>query len=136
MTFPKADYIAGLLTDGLQQRTLFSDWHNSLKLGYDVSQLQWPTWLNKTIGAATNCLPFVTEPGRVFSTVSERACREYGLPRECRVTGGTTDSCGAFVASGANIPGQAVTSLGSTLAIKVLSTVKVDACALGDYCMH
>lgn len=46
---------------------------------------------------------------------------------------GTTDSIAAFIASGASIPGQAVTSLGSTLAIKALSSVPVEDAKRGVY---
>eukprot|EP00322_Chrysochromulina_rotalis_P020164 CAMPEP_0115890060 /NCGR_PEP_ID=MMETSP0287-20121206/33154_1 /TAXON_ID=412157 /ORGANISM="Chrysochromulina rotalis, Strain UIO044" /LENGTH=201 /DNA_ID=CAMNT_0003346815 /DNA_START=18 /DNA_END=623 /DNA_ORIENTATION=- len=46
---------------------------------------------------------------------------KYGLPAECMVVGGTTDSIAAFLAAGASDIGDAVTSLGSTLAIKLLS---------------
>lgn len=46
---------------------------------------------------------------------------------------GTTDSIAAFMASGANICGQAVTSLGSTLAIKSLSSRPVFDSSRGVY---
>jgi sugar (pentulose or hexulose) kinase len=46
---------------------------------------------------------------------------------------GTTDSIAAFLASGANKAGQAVTSLGSTLAIKLISKVPVDDSEKGIY---
>jgi hypothetical protein len=49
------------------------------------------------------------------------------------VAGGTTDSIAAFIAARATRPGQAVTSLGSTLAIKLLSTTPVDDAARGVY---
>ena len=39
----------------------------------------------------------------------------------CLVVGGTTDSIAAFLAAGADSVGDAVTSLGSTVAIKRLS---------------
>lgn len=46
---------------------------------------------------------------------------------------GTTDSIAAFLASGADSVGQAVTSLGSTLAIKQLSEQPVDDSRYGVY---
>ena len=46
---------------------------------------------------------------------------------------GTTDSIAAFLASGANTPGQAVTSLGSTLVIKLLSDKPVEDSSRGIY---
>ena len=46
---------------------------------------------------------------------------------------GTTDSTAAFIATGAQNPGDAVTSLGSTLVVKVLSTQPVFAPEVGVY---
>jgi D-ribulokinase len=46
---------------------------------------------------------------------------------------GTTDSIAAFLASGANSPGQAVTSLGSTLVVKLLSEKPVEDSTRGIY---
>ncbi|KAK4437723.1 D-ribulose kinase [Sesamum alatum] len=45
----------------------------------------------------------------------------------------TTDSIAAFLAARANQPGKAVTSLGSTLAIKLLSTKRVEDARFGVY---
>jgi sugar (pentulose or hexulose) kinase len=49
------------------------------------------------------------------------------------VCAGTTDSIAAFVAAGVSQPGEAVTSLGSTLAVKLLSEQRVDDAAYGVY---
>ena len=46
---------------------------------------------------------------------------------------GTTDSIAAFLASGADTPGQAVTSLGSTLVIKLLSEKPIEDSSRGIY---
>lgn len=43
------------------------------------------------------------------------------------------DSIAAFVAAGVQQPGEAVTSLGSTLAVKLLSDARVDDAATGVY---
>lgn len=55
------------------------------------------------------------------------------MPLSCVVGAGTTDSIAAFLAAGVDRPGQAVTSLGSTLAVKLLSTTRVDSAAQGVY---
>lgn len=47
----------------------------------------------------------------------------FGLPSSCQVVAGTTDSIAAFIAANTTEPGHAVTSLGSTLAVKMLSEV-------------
>lgn len=56
-----------------------------------------------------------------------------GLSKECVVCTGTTDSIAAFLAAGTTEPGRAVTSLGSTLAIKLVSKVRVDDARFGVY---
>ncbi len=47
--------------------------------------------------------------------------------------GGTTDSIAAFIAADVSGAGAAVTSLGSTLAIKMLSDGRVDDARYGVY---
>jgi len=68
-----------------------------------------------------------------MSSVSDEVCRKLGVPSTCQVIAGTTDSIAAFLASGATMPGQAVSSLGSTLAVKMLSSQRVDDSARGIY---
>jgi hypothetical protein len=61
------------------------------------------------------------------------AAARAGLPAGALVCGGTTDSIAAFVAAGVSDVGQAVTSLGSTMAVKLLSSTRVDDAAFGVY---
>ncbi|KAL6957093.1 D-ribulose kinase [Sarracenia purpurea var. burkii] len=56
-----------------------------------------------------------------------------GFPKDCVVCTGTTDSIAAFLAARATQPGKAVTSLGSTLAIKLLSTNRIEDARFGVY---
>lgn len=67
--------------------------------------------------------------GYVTETCQER----YKIPQSCQVCAGTTDSIAAFLASGAKDVGEAVTSLGSSLAIKMISVNRVDAVEYGIY---
>jgi sugar (pentulose or hexulose) kinase len=67
------------------------------------------------------------------SQITQPAMLRTGLPPSCLVCSGTTDSIAAFVAAGVTVPGQAVSSLGSTLAVKLLSTKRVDDAAFGVY---
>mmetsp|Transcript_9405 Transcript_9405/g.19249 ORF Transcript_9405/g.19249 Transcript_9405/m.19249 type:complete len:99 (-) Transcript_9405:589-885(-) len=53
--------------------------------------------------------------------------------KDCRVVSGTTDSIAAFIASGANRLGDACSSFGSTLALKLLSSKRVDDAGFGVY---
>lgn len=58
---------------------------------------------------------------------------QFRLSENCIVCSGTTDSIAAFLAAGANQTGEAVTSLGSSLAIKMLSEKRVDDVQYGVY---
>ncbi len=75
----------------------------------------------------------VVAPGAPVAPLTPAAAAATGLPPSCVVCGGTTDSIAAFVAAGASEAGQAVTSLGSTLAVKLLSTTRLDDAAYGIY---
>ena len=125
----QADYVEAAL---LGTSTVTTDWHNALKLGYDVGALRWPAWMTDgPIAAALSpaALPAVVEPGTPLGV----AAPEFGLGPSCVVGAGTTDSIAAFLAAGADKPGDAVTSLGSTTALKLLSTARADDAALGVY---
>ncbi|MGF1568705.1 MAG: FGGY-family carbohydrate kinase [Nodosilinea sp.] len=108
-----------------------SDYHNSLKLGYDVGALTYPPWLLGHDWARV--LPEVMAPGKTLGPVTSAIAARFGLSPQCQVAAGTTDSIAAFLASGAQRPGDAVTSLGSTLVIKLLSESRVDASQYGIY---
>ena len=108
-----------------------SDYHNALKLGYDVESLCYPDWLDRH--PYRPLLPQVVKPGTPIGIVLPSVAQELGLAAECVVCAGTTDSIAAFLASGVETPGQAVTSLGSTLVIKLLSYTRVDDVKYGIY---
>ena len=118
----QADYIVKELTSRKpdDSEIFCSDWNNALKLGYDIYKLGYPTWLQKCLQDAKfprtpeEMFPKVVEPGRPIGKLSDKFVK-LGFSADCLVVGGTTDSIAAFLASGANEPGQAVTSLGSTL---------------------
>ena len=126
----QADWLAFLLHGKLG----ISDYHNALKLGFDVDTLCYPNWLIEGIaGAATPELPQVVAPGTPVGKVRAQVGDRFGFPRDCMICAGTTDSIAAFLASGVNLPGEAVTSLGSTLAVKLLSHTRVDDSRYGIY---
>ena len=123
----QADWLAYLL----HGKPGVSDYHNALKLGYDVDDLRYPDWLQKL--AFSNLYPQVLTPGTPVGTVTAANCDRLNLPTDCIVRTGTTDSIAAFLASGASQPGEAVTSLGSTLVLKLLSRTKVTDSTSGVY---
>ena len=123
----QADWLAFLL----HGRLGISDYHNALKLGYDVENLHYPHWLETL--PERPLFPQVFAPGTPVGEVTTEISRRFGLRRDCIVCAGTTDSIAAFLASGANSPGEASTSLGSTLVVKLLSRTRVDETRYGIY---
>lgn len=128
----QADWLGWLL----HGRLGVSDYHNCLKLGYDVGNLCWPNWLDSLQvngRSLTPFLPQVLTPGDGVGAIQERIVQRYNFPPTCQVKAGTTDSIAAFLASGVHKSGHAVTSLGSTLAVKLLSERRVDHRRYGIY---
>ncbi|WP_414619398.1 FGGY-family carbohydrate kinase [Calothrix sp. CCY 0018] len=133
-SFTKAEYFlhqADWLGFLLHGKLGVSDYHNALKLGYDVEALQYPEWINRL--QISIQLPKVVIPGNPIGELRSDIAAKYNFPKNCLVCAGTTDSIAAFIASGANSPGEAVTSLGSTLVLKLLSRTRVDNSQYGIY---
>ncbi|XP_022146251.1 uncharacterized protein LOC111015510 isoform X2 [Momordica charantia] len=108
-----------------------SDYNNALKVGYDPEVDSYPPWL--LAQPYSQLLPYVKAPGTCIGYLKEDIRSRFGFPNDCIVCTGTTDSIAAFLAARATLPGQAVTSLGSTLAIKLLSTSRIDDARFGVY---
>jgi sugar (pentulose or hexulose) kinase len=128
----QADWIAGLFTNQWQH----TDANNALKLGWDAENNCWPEWLIQLLidkGIDQNLLPTVHNCGDETGTISSTVAKEYGLSPDTKVIAGTTDGVAAFIAAGATQPGQAVTSLGSTLILKLLSQTPVHSSEHGVY---
>ncbi|MHB2166751.1 FGGY-family carbohydrate kinase [Alsobacter sp. R-9] len=110
----QADWVLGRLTG----RTDLTDTNNALKTGFDPGGADWPSWI-ATTGLDSACLPRVVTPGTPIGPATDAAAHETGLPATTLICAGTTDGCAAFLAAGASAPGEAVTSLGTTLVLKV-----------------
>lgn len=123
----QADYLGFLLHGKLG----ISDYHNALKLGYDLVELNYPQWLiNQPF---FDILPQVNTPSNVIDSVTPTISKQLQINPQCVIKAGTTDSIAAFLASEVTQPGEAVTSLGSTLVIKLLSEKKIDDSSYGIY---
>jgi hypothetical protein len=109
-----------------------TDWNNALKLGYDTLAKTWPGWVSQLDWPDT-ALPVVVAPGTPIGMIDTAMAAETGLPRDTQLRAGTTDGVAAFLASGAAQPGEAMTSLGSTLILKVCSSRPVTSVVYGVY---
>lgn len=123
-----ADWIVGRLCG----RFNITDENNALKTGYDAQAKRWPAWLHD-VGLHTEWLPQVVIPSTPIGTITLSASMELGLPPDVRIISGTSDSTAAIIATGAHVPGDAVTSLGSTLVVKVVSDTPTFAPEYGVY---
>lgn len=124
----QADWIAGCLAG----KHGISDENNALKLGYDPVTRSWPAWL-AGLGVPPELLPRVAAPGTVIATMSPAVARAFGFSSGTEICAGTTDGVAAFIATQAAEAGDAVTSLGTTLTLKVLSDKPVFAPPMGVY---
>src|SRR4051812_18488767 len=124
----QADWIAGRLTGRFDG----SDENNALKLGYDPVTRRWPDWLDR-LDVPRALLPQVRVPGAEVGAIDSLMARQLGLSPSTRIHAGTTDGVAAFIATRASAPGDAVTSLGTTLVVKLLAEQPVFAADQGIY---
>lgn len=120
----QADFIAALLmgTGG------WLDENNALKTGHDAETGRWPDWLGG-VGMPPGLVPV----GAALQPLAPDVAAEFGLNPMAMVHACTTDSIAAFLAAVRLTPGLGVTSLGTTLAVKLLSDRRIDAPNLGLY---
>lgn len=124
----QADWLSALLSGNGG----FSDYHNALKSGYDAEQLRWPEWVMNL--PHSHLFPqHVLAPGSLIAKMSPALAEHFKINPACTIHAGTTDSIAAFIAAGVDQPGAAVTSLGTTLVLKLLSTQRVEAAQFGVY---
>lgn len=124
----QADWIMGKLCG----RYDITDENNALKSGYDPVTRQWPDWIAKT-SFDPKRFPAVVPAGTKVAAISADIARQFNLPPDTAIVSGTTDGCAAFLASGAAEAGDGVTSLGTTLTLKLLSATPVFAPQFGIY---
>ena len=122
----QADWLSALLSG-----RPVSDYHNALKMGLDPDSGEWPEWVAYLVDV--DRLPVPVKPGTPLALVERPRAAALGLNPDCLVRAGTTDSIAAFLAAGVAQPGEAVTSLGTTLVLKLLSETRVDAGEFGVY---
>lgn len=124
----QADWIAARLSG----RYGISDDNNVLKLGYDVVRRCWPDWFD-VLNVRRELLPQVLPPGSAIGQIDAQQAQHFDLSPQVFIATGTTDGVAAFLATGADQVGDAVTSLGSTLVIKLLCDRPLFAPRYGIY---
>ena len=111
---------------------MLSDGNNALKTGYDPQKNAWGSWIADT-GLNMALLPKVVEPGTPIGLIAPPAAAKFGLAETTLVVAGTTDGCASFLATGASLLGDAVSALGTTLTLKILSDRPIFAREYGIY---
>ena len=124
----QADYILAKCVG----RPSGSDDNNALKTGFDPEVETWPDWFND-VGVRKTLLPEVHRVGAPVGIISPELAERFGLDRKLTFHAGTTDSVAAFLATDATNIGDAVTSLGTTLAVKLLTTARITDAPRGVY---
>lgn len=124
----QADWITGQLTGKFG----FSDENNCLKMGFDPVSKIWPDWM-QSLGARMYLLSNVMPPGTDLGAIGPEVARDLHLPESTHIVTGTTDSTAGFLATGAAKSGEAVTSLGSTLVLKIITEQPIFAPEYGVY---
>jgi len=133
--FPNARYLchqADWLSSNLTGNFGISDENNCLKTGYDPVTRSWPSFIQK-LGIPATLLPKVVAPGMPTGMIQNSIALSLGLSTSCEVIAGTTDSIAAFIATGASEVGTGVTSLGSTLSLKMITAKPVFSSGDGIY---
>lgn len=116
----QSDWLSGQLMAEYR----FSDHNNALKMGYDPLNRCWPQWLIEFLEShqfPVSSLPRVFVPGQIMASIAPEMQQHFGFHPELKICAGTTDSTAAIIATGAKNEGEAITSLGSSLVMKVIS---------------
>ncbi|WP_114391451.1 FGGY-family carbohydrate kinase [Notoacmeibacter marinus] len=124
----QADWLSGQFSG----RFGISDDNNALKTGFDPQSRRWSGEV-EALGLFAMLPQTVLEPGTPIGPAIGPLSKTFGLSADATVIAGTTDGCAAFLASGAGREGDGVTSLGSTLTLKLLSARRIEDRASGIY---
>jgi sugar (pentulose or hexulose) kinase len=124
----QADWLTGKLLGRFDQ----SDENNCLKLGYDAALRRWPDWLEQ-LALPTACFPNVIPAGTPLGPLLPKFQTRWNFSPDTQLVAGTTDSTAGFIATGATTTGTAVTALGSTLVLKILTEQPIFAAEYGIY---
>jgi D-ribulokinase len=100
-----------------------TDHTSALKSGFDLDRYSWPAdWL-ASHQLTVDKFPKVVPPGTALGYVS----RDWEFGENVCLVAGLTDGCAGQLATGAIVPGQISTSLGTTLIFKAVSQQKIQS---------
>lgn len=117
-----ADFVVSRLSGG----AFVSDTSNALKTGYDLTDGEWPPFIEDSLDMPLALFPPVTTPGHRVAEVSAEAAAQTGLSAGGKIVAGCTDGTAAFIASGAAHPGDVNSNLGTTLVVRAVSERLID----------
>lgn len=124
----ETDYFSSALAG----QRLPTDLNNALKAGADPVTEAWAPWTERLYVNA-DARPSLVRPGRMLGRMTQTIAKELGFAARPQIVAGTTDGCASALAAGLEHPGDAVTSLGSTLILKILSDHAVHSAIHGVY---
>ena len=108
------------------------DSSSALKSGYDVVAEGWPDWVTE-LGLVPQKRSEIAACGTNLGQLSPEICKKFGFNDDVSLVAGTTDGCASFLATGADQTGDAVSVLGTTLTVKLLSDRPVFDASAGVY---
>lgn len=109
------EFVISHLT-GTPLKSVSTDWSHAMKTGIDLAKGDWMSATQATAQSLHIHLPSVVAPGTKLGT-----CTLGDIP----IYAGMTDGCTAQISAGGSTVGSAVTTLGTTLVLKVVADKEV-----------
>jgi xylulokinase len=114
--------VAALAGKALQD--IPADWSHALKTGANLHTKTWDTQIIENAASAHIKLPNICAPGTLLGKVSKQIADELGIP-QMDIYAGMTDGCTAQISASGSKVGSAVTTLGTTMVIKIVADKEV-----------
>ena len=111
------DFLQMKLTDDL----FLSDISNSLKMGFDLLEMKWPNFIRDQLEIDIQKLPPVVKTGEESGIIKASIAKQFQFKPSLKIIAGATDGTASFFASGARIPGDISSTVGTTLVIRGIS---------------
>jgi sugar (pentulose or hexulose) kinase len=127
----QADFINARLAGAVTA----TDWSTALKTGCDLHRVVWPDFIGNRLALPLDMLPDrIVAPGAPLGTVCAAAAAATGLRAGTPLVAGASDGTASLLASGARLPGDFNTSLGSTIILKGIAAELLRDPAGAIYC--